>query len=99
MFVHIGFGSAAPGRESDVEGHKRAFAQWLSDAEGLVAVHLLRDANGELTGISFWEDRASFERAMARPPPNVPYDPTMYAVPPQGRKGEVVATWTPTPSR
>ncbi|GEM_PF-4868836 len=95
MFVNVGFGEAAPGREKDVEAAMRAFGDWLSDAPGLVAIHLLRDPqSGQLTGVSLWKDRESFAAAMSRPrSDHRKMDPAMYARLPETRSGDVVATW------
>jgi heme-degrading monooxygenase HmoA len=72
MFVNMAFASPRPGKEKLMAESMKAFANALKQMPGLVDTYVLADGGWKtLVGISIWQDRRAFERAMkaVRPPP------------------------------
>lgn len=53
------------GMEQMVRAGMQTFAEFMATQPGLLSLHFLRDSeNGDLVGISFWERKEDWQRAM-----------------------------------
>jgi hypothetical protein len=96
MFIQVGWGEPNPGREEDAFEGQMEFARSLVGKPGLLHIYSVLDkGTGKRTGVSVWADEASWRNAMATAVRTRKGDPTVYAVAPTSRIGEVVWSWAP----
>jgi heme-degrading monooxygenase HmoA len=93
LFVNMAFASPRPGKEEVLAESMRSFAKALEVMPGLLQTFVLSEEGGKtLVGISMWQDKDAFEKAMesVRPPP--PPEPVeqMRMVPPVVRQFETI---------
>jgi heme-degrading monooxygenase HmoA len=65
MFLNMATAEPVPGKERELIERMRNFAEALKPMPGFLNVFVLREeGTGALVGLSIWEDKESFERAM-----------------------------------
>jgi heme-degrading monooxygenase HmoA len=65
MFVNMATADPIPGKERELIERMKNFAEALTPMPGFVNVFVLREEGTRaLAGLSIWEDKESFERAM-----------------------------------
>jgi heme-degrading monooxygenase HmoA len=93
MFVNMAFASPRPGKGGVMAESMRNFARALEGMPGLLQTFVLSEEGGKtLVGVSMWQNRAAFEKAMEGVRPPAPPEPVelMRIAPPVVRQFETI---------